>query len=137
MFLITTGIVCQPVLAELYVDPNNEFIVADPSTYERSPKISGSNVTWNSRPSPSSGKLDVYYRILPDGLATNITNDPIHDQYYSDVFSNTIVYDDSIQVVMAYTIGGGTSIVSGSGGLPRVCWDLIVWEDNRSGSNDI
>lgn len=65
MGVVFTGVLPILATAAVYVDPNNELIVADTAAYESEPRVSGSTVTWCS--SPAIGKDDIYYRMLPSG----------------------------------------------------------------------
>jgi len=68
-----------PTFGSVYVNRDNEFIVTNTTAFEAGAKISGLNVTWASQV-PPYGRTDIYYRTLPAGASTNITQDALHSQ---------------------------------------------------------
>lgn len=115
------------VMASVYVDPNSEFVVADSTTGEYSPRISGSTVVWYSY--MPSVKSDVFYRTLPGGGITNLTNDSLNSQYDADIFEGTVVYRDS-SGIMVHPIGGTPYVLSNTGIYPRIFGNLVIWNYN-------
>jgi len=133
MGVILAGGMSSLTSAALYVDPNNEFVVTNTTAGEAGPCISGLNVSWASIELPS--RCDIFYRTLPNGSSTNITNNPSFDQDWPDIYENTIVYIDYTSgngVIMVHTIGGGTYQLTSSGSRPQISGDLVVWYDSSN-----
>ena len=65
LLLCTSSLHCCKLCAQPYIDPANEFVVADTAATEVVPNIHNSVVTWSAM--PESGRYDVSYPALPSG----------------------------------------------------------------------
>jgi hypothetical protein len=118
-----------------YFDPNREFVVSDAPGGEGVPRVSGQTVTWVYYPGSGS---DIYYRQLPYGSPVNITSNPSAYNSSPDISGNVIVFWKSpagTPSIWACQLGGSPYQLSPTGMYPRISGDLVVYDDNPTGTN--
>ena len=76
LLLCTPFLHCCKLCAQPYVEPANEFVVADTTAAEGMPRVQSPVVTWSAM--PTSSHYDIYYRMLPNGPV--IGNPFIHNE---------------------------------------------------------